>query len=101
MSYIAMASHLIDQEPSQPQHSIQQIITSHNLQSHQCFIKANITNCSLANEVLVLKLEIEDEPQPNPCFSMQQLQVYESLVLRTQHVQMESFEIKLGFHVNP
>lgn len=108
-SQCAMASQAVDQDPSQTQkYSSQQIISRHNAQSYQSFTKGNITNCSLANQAVGLKLEIEDKLRPNPCSSMQQQQVFEQCIgsakssgLRAQQCQMELFKIETGVSCGP
>ncbi|XP_058232336.1 transcriptional activator GLI3 isoform X2 [Hemibagrus wyckioides] len=105
----AMSSQSVDQYPSQTQqYSNQQITSSHNTQACQRFKKVNITNCSFANHVSGLKLEIEDLLQSNLCSSMQQQEVYEqcfdsakSSTFRAQHCQMESFKIETGVSCRP
>lgn len=108
-SQCAKASQSVDQDPSQQQqYSTQQIISSQNEHAYQSFTKGIISNCSLANQVSGLKLEIEDQLQPTSCSSMQQQQVFEqsydpgkSSILRAQHSQMESLKIETGISCGP
>ncbi|XP_060756050.1 transcriptional activator GLI3 isoform X2 [Neoarius graeffei] len=101
-SQCAVASQPVDHDPSEPQqYSTQHTISNHNAQPYQSFTKGNINNCSLANQVSGIKLEIEN--QFHPSSFMQQQQIFEqcfdptkSSVFGAQHCQTESFKTETG-----